>query len=200
MLRLRDIMTTDVLTVAPETSVREAMELLGRHHVSGAPVIAGGLLVGVVTATDLMTFASSLAGVPTVRDGAEGAPWNGDADVDADDAEPAGMFFTEYWDDAGADTVERESALASPEWNTLEEHTVSEAMTRGPLCTLASDADARQAAELMSTLGIHRVLVVDHGRLVGIVSSLDFARAVARHRLTERTYVFNNDRGFDQRE
>src|SRR5215510_13878698 len=54
MLRLRDIMTTDVLPVSPETSVRDAMELLARHHVSGAPVIANHQLVGVVTTTDLL--------------------------------------------------------------------------------------------------------------------------------------------------
>jgi len=42
MLRLRDIMTTDALTVSPETTVREAMELLARHHVSDAPVVSGG--------------------------------------------------------------------------------------------------------------------------------------------------------------
>jgi len=41
MLRLRDIMTTDALTVTPETTVREAMELLARHHVSDAPVVGG---------------------------------------------------------------------------------------------------------------------------------------------------------------
>lgn len=68
MLRLRDIMTTDVLTVNPETSIREAMELLGRHHVSGAPVVAGSKLVGVVSANDLMIFASALPEAPTERD------------------------------------------------------------------------------------------------------------------------------------
>jgi CBS domain-containing protein len=63
MLRLRDIMTTDVVSVSPETSVREAMEVLSRRHVSGAPVVAGGKIVGVVTGNDLMLLASSL---PTV--------------------------------------------------------------------------------------------------------------------------------------
>jgi len=34
MLRLRDIMTTNVVTVSPEMSIREAMELFGKQHVS----------------------------------------------------------------------------------------------------------------------------------------------------------------------
>ncbi len=40
MLRLRDIMTTELVTVAPELSLRDAMELLVTSHVSGAPVVA----------------------------------------------------------------------------------------------------------------------------------------------------------------
>lgn len=67
MLRLRDIMTTDVVTLTSDTTLREAMELFAHHHVSGAPVVAGGRIVGVVSATDLMMFAASLAGVPTPR-------------------------------------------------------------------------------------------------------------------------------------
>ena len=67
MLRVRDIMSTDVLTVAPQTTVREAMELLSRRHVSGAPVVSGDVLVGVVSANDLMAFAAAIPGVPTER-------------------------------------------------------------------------------------------------------------------------------------
>lgn len=39
MLRLRDIMTKDVLTVTQDLAVRDAMALLASRHVSGAPVI-----------------------------------------------------------------------------------------------------------------------------------------------------------------
>ena len=86
MLRLRDIMTTDVLTVSPETSIREAMELLGRHHVSGAPVVSGLKLVGVVSANDLMTFASALPGAPTERDRRDAAEtWDEPSPPEDDD-------------------------------------------------------------------------------------------------------------------
>ena len=40
MLRLRDIMTTDLLTLAPEVTIRDAMESLAAKHVTGAPVVA----------------------------------------------------------------------------------------------------------------------------------------------------------------
>ena len=199
MLRLRDIMTTDVLSVSPETSVREAMELLTRRHVSGAPVLAGGQLVGVVTGNDLMMLASALSGVPTQRDDDGG----GDDDVagpSADDAERerecTGSFFAELWDDAGADAAERMHYVASPEWNALEEHDVGEVMTRTPLATLGPDEDVSAAAAVMSQRGIHRILVTENDHLLGIVSALDIARAAGRQQLTQKTYVFNHDQEF----
>jgi CBS domain-containing protein len=203
MLRLRDIMTTNALTVTPETTVREAMELLARHHVSGAPVISGGDLVGVVSGTDLMSFAAALSGVPTENDTNE--EWGEWAEPSmADDVEqgnePASAFFSDMWDDAGAEVTGRIASASNPEWNVLEEHDVSELMTRTPLTTLGPDASAEAAAELMRTKGIHRVLVTEGEKLVGIVSALDIATAAADHRFTNRRYVFNRDENFDRRE
>jgi CBS domain-containing protein len=196
MLRLRDIMTTDVLSVSPETSVREAMELLTRRHVSGAPVIAGGKIVGVVTGNDLMMLASSLSGVPTQRD--EGA--FDDPAPTAEEAERerecTSAFFAELWDDAGVDSAERMEYVSSPEWNALEEHDVGEVMTRMPLVTLGPDAEVSTAATLMSERGIHRILVTQDDHLVGIVSALDIATAAGRQQLTQKTYVFNHDQEF----
>ena len=202
MLRLRDIMTTDVLSVAPETSVRDAMELLARHHVSGVPVIANHQLVGVVTTTDLLMFASGLPGVPTQRDVDE--PWSDTGTTIAEDVERerecTSAFFADLWDDAGADAAERIASVDGPEWNALEEHDVSEVMTRSPLVTLSPNADVTTAAALMNDRGIHRVLVTDNDHLVGIVTALDIATAATRHVGARRTYVFNRDRDFREQD
>ena len=72
MLRLRDIMTTDVLTVSPELTIRDAMALLSTRHVSGAPVVASGKVVGVLSGTDLLEFAAALPGVPSQRPESQG--------------------------------------------------------------------------------------------------------------------------------
>lgn len=56
MLKLNDIMTRDVVTAAPDMTIRDAMELLSERHVSGAPVVDGGKVVGVFSATDLLAF------------------------------------------------------------------------------------------------------------------------------------------------
>jgi CBS domain-containing protein len=48
------IMTQNVITVSPETSVAAAAETMLDHHVSGLPVIENGKLVGVVTEGDFL--------------------------------------------------------------------------------------------------------------------------------------------------
>jgi CBS domain-containing protein len=50
MLTAADIMTVDLVTIRPEASLREAIELLLREKISGLPVVdADGRLVGVIT-------------------------------------------------------------------------------------------------------------------------------------------------------
>jgi len=202
MLRARDIMTTDVLTVTPQTSLRDALELLGNRHVSGAPVVSGETLVGVVTATDLMTFAAALPGVPTEREPREDSEEWPEATVDehvAREDEPPSAYFSDLWDDAGADVGERLRSVEGPEWSALDEHDVSEVMTRTPLVTVEQDADVELAADLMKEKEIHRVLVTDGAKLVGVVTAFDVAKAVADHKITRRTYLFNRDEDFRAR-
>lgn len=186
MLRIRDIMTTPVTTIPAEATLREAMELLAHQHVSGAPVLSGRQVVGVITTTDLMAFTASLAGIPTLRDSER--TWEDDAPVPEDDIEiePDAAFFTELWEDAGAEVSERIESSAGPEWNALEEHDVSEAMTHTPLFSLPSSASVQTAAAMMDGHRIHRVLVIDDGELCGIVSALDIAHAVAERGLGAR--------------
>lgn len=54
-MRAADVMTRDVKTVAPETTVSEIVQTLIKHHISALPVIDGeGRLVGVVSEADLL--------------------------------------------------------------------------------------------------------------------------------------------------
>jgi len=54
-LRVREMMSRDVITVAVGTSVEDAARSLTLHHVTGAPVLEHGRIVGVVSQTDLVT-------------------------------------------------------------------------------------------------------------------------------------------------
>ena len=146
MLRLKDIMTTDIATATPDMPLREAIAILADNHVGGAPVLQGGKVVGVFSATDLLAYITDLnAGPPS-------------------------------------ESLRRRRT-------SLEEVTVSELMTRD-LKFLASNCTVEQAADFMRLNQIHRVLVMDGQKLVGIVTTTDVAKAVAQHRVRTNTYVF----------
>jgi len=54
-MRARDLMTTSVVTLSPDTPVREVARVLAGHGISGAPVVdAAGRLLGIVTEGDLI--------------------------------------------------------------------------------------------------------------------------------------------------
>jgi CBS domain-containing protein len=52
-LKIKDVMSQDVITVAPNEDVIFAFEKLMKHKISSLPVLNGDKLVGIVTATDL---------------------------------------------------------------------------------------------------------------------------------------------------
>lgn len=53
--RVGDIMTKDVITIAPQTSVGEIARLMSDHDISGLPVIDGsGKIMGIVTDLDMI--------------------------------------------------------------------------------------------------------------------------------------------------
>ena len=55
MLRAEDVMKCGLLTVHPESSLFEAMDLLVTHQVTGLPVVDGGMHIkGIITEKDLL--------------------------------------------------------------------------------------------------------------------------------------------------
>ena len=182
MLRLRDIMTTGVVAATPDMTLREATELLVKHGISGAPVVRNGRLEGIVSASDLLLFAS-VANPAGLREEAE----EGSGGAAAVEWESAEESTAAYYARAGA-------ADDGGDRDPLAEHSVEEVMTRAVL-TLPSSALVRHAADQMRRAGVHRLLVVDDDELVGLVSTMDIARAVAEGRLTSRTYVFGAPTG-----
>jgi len=49
-----EIMTTDVATVSPETSIAELASLLIKRRISAVPVVSGGRVIGIVSEGDLL--------------------------------------------------------------------------------------------------------------------------------------------------
>ena len=68
MLYARDIMTAEVLTVTPETSISELSKTLENRQFGGVPVVdEGGRLVGVITQSDLVERAREMELPPAIN-------------------------------------------------------------------------------------------------------------------------------------
>jgi CBS domain-containing protein len=53
-MRVRDVMTRRVISVAPETPLKEVARLLADNGISGVPVVEGGRVLGIVSEADFL--------------------------------------------------------------------------------------------------------------------------------------------------
>lgn len=193
MLRLSDIMTRDVVVTTPEMTLREAAELFATHHISGAPVVSGTKVIGVVSAADILELAATARGAtPDIIEQPESLGWAEpvlDDDSTSEGALPT-SYFTDLWSEASDDVTRRVNNPMATDLDILDEHTIEDVMSR-PLVALSPHDDVCTAADLMRQRSIHRVLVVENGELVGIVTTIDIVKAVADRKLMTRTYVFD---------
>ncbi|KSV79587.1 CBS domain-containing protein [Ensifer sp. ENS07] len=64
-MRVKDVMTTSVVKLSPDNSVRQAARIMLDNHVSGLPVVDGdGALVGVISEGDLIRRSELGGGIP----------------------------------------------------------------------------------------------------------------------------------------
>lgn len=54
MLKAKDIMTAECITLTPDTDIAEAAKILLDNKINGAPVVDGGSVVGVLCQADLV--------------------------------------------------------------------------------------------------------------------------------------------------
>lgn len=169
MRTVSDIMQTDVIAVRQGTSVRELIQILDEEGISGLPVLdSGSKVLGVVSRTDVVRLAARAPEVPLGE-----AFWEGISRMpDEDDDDPESYFV------APESSVMLVPGSGSFEGLPFEETTVDEIMT-----PVAFSVDPGMAiwelAEFLVNGRIHRALVVEDGRLVGIVTAFDLLRVMA---------------------
>ena len=157
-VRARDVMETDVLSVAPSTSLAELSDFLISQRISGVPVVEDGVLVGIVSRSDVVRSLSlerSLVGM--VAEGTEHT-----------DFSPG---------EAHAQAVLPESL--SPE---LRRRTVRDIMVVD-VVTVAPDAEIGEVARVLVDRHLHRVLVTEGRTVRGVISALDLVQLIADGRL-----------------
>jgi CBS domain-containing protein len=157
-MRAKDIMQTDVVTVAPTLSVVALEQLLAREEISGAPVVQGGVILGVVTRADVArAFGAAESGAEATLD------------------------YYRHVARAAPDP----SAGARMAGERVATMTVRDVMTT-QIIAVSPEHPVREIAEALDAGGMHRLLVTDGGRLVGLVTTSDLVRAIADGRLVER--------------
>jgi CBS domain-containing protein len=163
-MRTTDVMTTDVVTVTPETPVRDLAALLGKHGISGVPVVgAANELVGIVSEGDLLHRTETGTEHRTERRRA-------------------------WWLDSLASARD----LAA-EYVKSHGRTVGDVMTRDVI-TVNETAGLDEIANLLETKRIKRVPVVRDGMVIGIVSRANLVRALAATKSQPETDSDADDR------
>ncbi|RLE44080.1 hypothetical protein DRJ19_01285 [Candidatus Woesearchaeota archaeon] len=59
-LKVKDIMSKNVITITPDALLEDAAALMAKHKVKRLPVVKDGLLVGIITASDVIANAKSI--------------------------------------------------------------------------------------------------------------------------------------------
>jgi CBS domain-containing protein len=65
--RVDELMSTSVVTVSPDTSLKHAAALLVEREISGMPVVGSGQVVGVVSEADIIEVERGAAAAPRLR-------------------------------------------------------------------------------------------------------------------------------------
>lgn len=138
---VKDIMSTELITVKENTQIRDLIKIFVNNDISGIPILDyDGFLTGVVSATDVLKQESSHTFYNTLM---------------------AKNYELELLEDAK-----------------FFDQPVSSIMTED-LFTIEPDATVAQMAKIMYENKIHRLLVTEYDKLIGVVTTFDLLKLLA---------------------
>jgi CBS domain-containing protein len=150
-LTVADIMETDVPRVETTDSVERVLEVLREHELPGIPVVnEGGRCVGIITEADLILRGEN------------------------DD-----LHLPHYFELFGGFVFLERLSHFEERLRKAVASTAGDLMTEDPV-TIEPAAPVEQAARLIAGRKHNRLPVVEHGRLVGVVTRLDVLEALTR--------------------
>jgi len=141
-----DLMQKNVITASAAMSLRDLALLLEEEGIHGLPVVdSAGDPIGVVSLTDLATAITS----------------------ETDQLTPKRPYYSVMDEE-----IDLDEGYSAPDVDVDVDLTVGDIMSTH-IVKAGVDATAGELAKLMSEQRVHRVLITDGDRLVGIVSSTD---------------------------
>jgi CBS domain-containing protein len=150
-LTVRDVMETDVPVVQPTDSVERVVQILKEHELPGIPVVNdGGRCLGIITEEDLI-----LSG------------------------ENEDLHLPHYFQLFGGFVFLERLSHFEERLRKAVALTAADLMTEDPV-TIEPSATVSEAARVIAQRKHNRLPVVEHGRLVGVVTRLDVLEALTR--------------------
>jgi len=58
---IKEVMKKRVVTATPDTPIKDVAHLMAEKKIGGVPVVSAGMVVGLVTTTDILRYVESLA-------------------------------------------------------------------------------------------------------------------------------------------
>ncbi|HHV23637.1 MAG: CBS domain-containing protein [Methanosarcina sp.] len=153
-MKIKDVMNPNVVFCKPDDTVREAAKILKENNVSGAPVLEGEELVGIISEADLL----KLLILPEKRDLWLPSPF-----------EVIEIPIRELlsWE-------ETKKMLSDVGSTKIEE------IMKKDVHTISSEASVEEASEHMIKHRINRLPVTEDSRMVGIVTRGDIIQGLAK--------------------
>jgi len=146
-----DIMDTDGPTVSPEDTVEHVLHVMNDSELPGVPVVtAGGRCVGIITEADLIMT-----------------------------GEDADLHLPHYFELFGGFVFLESLGHFEDRLRKATAALARDLMTEDPV-TIEATATVQEAARLISRSKHNRLPVVEHGRLVGVVTRVDVLEALTR--------------------
>jgi CBS domain-containing protein len=155
----RDVMQTEVVTVRPDMPLSELEEVLLRQHIHGAPVVEGGRVVGIVSRSDVVRQLK----------------------LEEQRLTDSAYYLEPF--DAELRTPEDQNRTFEAVAARIAKLCVHDVMIED-LLSVAPDATLQEVAKVMLERRVRRLLVMEAGALLGLVSSADLLRLFAEGKVS----------------
>ena len=148
-LTVRDIMEVDVPPVYPEDPIEKVVQVLREHELPGIPVVnEGGRCVGIITESDLIMG-----------------------------GEKEDLHLPHYIELFGGFVFLESTKKFEERLRKAIGAVAEDVMTADPV-TIEPDASVDEAARVIARTKHNRIPVVEHGRLIGVVTRIDVLDAL----------------------
>ena len=156
--KVGEVMTKDVITFKPGDKISHVIETFRNKKISGAPVVDGGRVVGVISEADIIKLDSPVE-LP---------------EVEINPLNPFAIYeIYSFWN-----AVKRIPEELRGRHELLLNGYVKDVMSKKPV-TISPDASISEAAKIMRKNDFNRLPVVDKGKLVGIIARQDIIGVLA---------------------